>query len=164
SISLPARRPGDAAWAGRRLAATAGRTSGAARGSLRSSRPDSRSARGAARRSSPARRGTSATTTPTAAGTAVPSTGAATARPLAEPPVAGTQQPRICAFPQYAASSGAEAVELARMAKLGLDPWQELVLGHSLGERPDGSWAAFEVGLVVPRQNGKGTVLEAREL
>lgn len=33
-----------------------------------------------------------------------------------------------------------------------------------MGERPDGRWEAFEVGLVVPRQNGKGSVLEAREL
>src|SRR5205823_6021141 len=28
----------------------------------------------------------------------------------------------------------------------------------------DGRWAAFEVGLVVSRQNGKGGILEAREL
>jgi phage terminase large subunit-like protein len=33
-----------------------------------------------------------------------------------------------------------------------------------LGERDDGKWAALEVGLVVPRQNGKGSILEAREL
>jgi phage terminase large subunit-like protein len=50
------------------------------------------------------------------------------------------------------------------MAGLALDPWEEHVLCESLGERPDGRWAAFEVGLVVPRQNGKGTILEAREL
>lgn len=50
------------------------------------------------------------------------------------------------------------------MAQLDLDPWEELVLTHALGERADGKWAAFEVGLVAPRQNGKGTVLEGREL
>jgi hypothetical protein len=55
-------------------------------------------------------------------------------------------------------------VALARMAGLELDPWQALVLEHSLGERPDGRWAAFEVGVNVPRQNGKGSILEAREL
>lgn len=32
----------------------------------------------------------------------------------------------------------------------------------SLGETPAGTWSAFEVGLVVGRQNGKGSVLEAR--
>ena len=33
-----------------------------------------------------------------------------------------------------------------------------------MGERADGRWAAFEVGLVVPRQNGKDEILAAREL
>jgi hypothetical protein len=55
-------------------------------------------------------------------------------------------------------------VELAAVAGLELDPWQQLVLRDSLGEREDGTWSAFEVGLVCARQNGKGGVLEAREL
>ncbi len=38
------------------------------------------------------------------------------------------------------------------------------MLNQALGERRDGRWAALEVGLLVPRQNGKGAVLEAREL
>src|SRR5690606_12645260 len=38
------------------------------------------------------------------------------------------------------------------------------VITHSLGERPDGKYAAFEVCALVPRQNGKGAILEAREL
>jgi hypothetical protein len=38
------------------------------------------------------------------------------------------------------------------------------VLAASLSERADGKWSAFEVGLVVSRQNGKGSILEAREL
>jgi hypothetical protein len=33
-----------------------------------------------------------------------------------------------------------------------------------LGELPDGDWAAQEVAEIVPRQNGKGSVFEAREL
>jgi phage terminase large subunit-like protein len=57
-----------------------------------------------------------------------------------------------------------EAAELAESAGLVLDPWEADVLVDTLGERPDGKWAAFEVGLVVPRQNGKGSILEAREL
>lgn len=61
-------------------------------------------------------------------------------------------------------SAGAEAVELAALAGLHLDPWQQLVLEHALGEKQDGRWAAFEVGVVVSRQNGKGSILEAREL
>ena len=85
---------------------------------------------------------------------------------LVAPPgsLLGAQQPRVCHYPEYVSSTGREAVELAAMAGLDLDPWQRFVLEHALGELPDGRWAAFEVGLEVPRQNGKGGVLEAREL
>jgi hypothetical protein len=84
---------------------------------------------------------------------------------LAAPSVArGAQAPRISAVPPAASSAGTEAIELARLAGLDLDPWQEFVLDRALGERADGQWAAFEVGVVVPRQNGKGGILEAREL
>lgn len=50
------------------------------------------------------------------------------------------------------------------MAGLHLDPWEELVLRDSLGERKNGKWSAFEVAAIVSRQNGKGAILEAREL
>lgn len=50
------------------------------------------------------------------------------------------------------------------MADLALDPWQQFVLTESLGERKDGTWAAFEVGLEVARQNGKGAILSGRQL
>ena len=80
------------------------------------------------------------------------------------PVVQGLQLPRVENIPPYVTSSGDEAVELAAMAGLDLDPWQQHVLRNSLGERADGKWAAFEVGLVVSRQNGKGSILEAREL
>jgi hypothetical protein len=49
-------------------------------------------------------------------------------------------------------------------AGLSLDAWQRFVLDGALGVRADGNWSAFEVGLVVSRQNGKGGILEAREL
>lgn len=76
----------------------------------------------------------------------------------------GAQRPRVSHFPKGVSSAGVEAVELAASAGLVLDDWQQFVLTHSLDERKDGKWAAFEVGLVVPRQNGKGSILEAREL
>jgi hypothetical protein len=76
----------------------------------------------------------------------------------------GVQQPRICAIPPFVSSAGVEAVELSRMAKLHLDPWEEFTLANSLNERANGRWAAFEVGVMVSRQNGKGTILEGREL
>lgn len=76
----------------------------------------------------------------------------------------GDQRPRICHVPDYSSSTGDEAIELAALAGLYLDDWQQFILRHALGERPDGKWAARTVGLVVGRQNGKGAVLEAREL
>ncbi|GHG09758.1 hypothetical protein [Streptomyces hydrogenans] len=61
------------------------------------------------------------------------------------------------------------------MAGLELDPWQQWVLIGACAQRADTfinpftkkierMWAARDVGLVVARQNGKGSILEAREL
>jgi hypothetical protein len=50
------------------------------------------------------------------------------------------------------------------MAGLILDDWQAWFLGESLSEQTDHQWSAFEVGLIVSRQCGKGSVLEARQL
>lgn len=84
---------------------------------------------------------------------------------LLDAPLRGAQRPRVSSIPPYAYSAGPEAVELAASAGLHLDDWQQWVLTQALGEREgDANWSAFEVGLIVPRQNGKGSVLEAREL
>lgn len=45
-----------------------------------------------------------------------------------------------------------------------MDPWQALVLRNALGQRRNGRWAAPEVGLIVPRQSGKGVCVEAAAL
>jgi hypothetical protein len=45
-----------------------------------------------------------------------------------------------------------------------LDPWQELVLRASMGERADGRWSAQQVALSAPRQNGKSQLIVARAL
>lgn len=79
-------------------------------------------------------------------------------------PGRGSQAPRILSAPPRVSSAGADVAELASIAGLELDAWQRLVLEESLGQRADGTWSAFEVGLIVGRQNGKGVVLEAREL
>lgn len=76
----------------------------------------------------------------------------------------GAQTPRVEHTPLFHTSAADDAVELAASVGLYLDPWQEHVLRGSLGEKQDGKWSAFEVALMVPRQNGKGSVLEAREL
>jgi hypothetical protein len=74
------------------------------------------------------------------------------------------QAPRFRVRPERASSAGPEAVELAASAGLILDPWQEAWLDDALSETAAGRWAAFEAALIVPRQNGKGSVLEALEL
>ena len=76
----------------------------------------------------------------------------------------GAQRPRIELVPPYVSTAGPECVELAASAGLDLDPWQRYVLTGGLGERADGRWSAFEVAVIVARQNGKGSVIEAREL
>ncbi|SOE25619.1 hypothetical protein [Streptomyces sp. OK228] len=79
-------------------------------------------------------------------------------------PGCGDQAPRILHAPPRVYSAGPDVVELASIAGLDLDEWQRLVLDHALGQRADGTWAAFEIGLIVGRQNGKGALLEAIEL
>jgi hypothetical protein len=77
----------------------------------------------------------------------------------------GAQRPQFEHRPAAVVSSaGSEAVDLAAAAGIVLDDWQQHVLEVGLGERVDGSWAAFEVGIIVPRQNGKNEILAAREL
>jgi hypothetical protein len=83
---------------------------------------------------------------------------------VAEPLVLGQQEPRIKSVPPYTVSLGDKAVAFAAKAGLHLDPWQQMVLRESLGMAQGGKWAASRVGLLVPRQNGKGSVLEALEL
>lgn len=76
----------------------------------------------------------------------------------------GDQVPRILSSPPRVSSAGEETVELAREAGLISDPWQELALYEAMGEDVRGKWAAFEVGICAPRQNGKNGITEAREL
>jgi hypothetical protein len=76
----------------------------------------------------------------------------------------GSQQPRIECFPQCAVSLGDEFIEIAERAGLYLDEWQKRVLMRGLGVLPDGRLATPEIGVCVPRQNGKGGILEAIEL
>lgn len=76
----------------------------------------------------------------------------------------GVQTPRILSVPPALTSAGEDAVGLAESAGLYLDPWQQFDLGYALREKPDGKWSSFEVGILVSRQNGKGGIIEAREL
>jgi hypothetical protein len=57
-----------------------------------------------------------------------------------------------------------EFAGLALSCGLQLDPWERWVLQQIVSEDVDGAWAAFEFLLIVSRQNGKGAIIEAREL
>lgn len=83
-------------------------------------------------------------------------------------PLAGSRAdapPRILVRPPFESSAlGREAVELAAMGGLHLDPWQRFALEVGLSEDADGQWSAFEVGVIVARQNGKDSIFEALQL
>jgi hypothetical protein len=72
--------------------------------------------------------------------------------------------PRVRSVRAWDESLGDEAIELAGRAGLDLFDWQQDSLRDLLALDDRGRWAHFEFGLNVARQNGKGAVLEAREL
>lgn len=90
--------------------------------------------------------------------------------------IIGEQYPRIEHEPANVIGSlGQQCIDLAAMSGLILDPWQQYLLKQTLSyteeqifnpvlQRAQQKWAAFEVGVVVARQNGKGSFLEALEL
>jgi phage terminase large subunit-like protein len=84
---------------------------------------------------------------------------------LEEPPIIGAQRPRMSSIPDATSfAAGEDAVEFAGKAGLVLDDWQSWSLTRAMGTRADGHWAAFEVCWIIPRQNGKNSGLEARQL
>lgn len=84
----------------------------------------------------------------------------------------GSQTPRVCNYPPYNFTAAPEVIDHAKTAKLFLDPWQEFVLTHGLGQHividdgqpVAGDWTAKKNSVWVPRQNGKGGIIEALEL
>jgi hypothetical protein len=82
---------------------------------------------------------------------------------LLQPELVGRQEPRFLSRPFSDSSAFEEVVVFCRAMGMVLDPWQELCLEVALGD-VGGEWAATEVGVIVPRQNGKGEILAAREL
>src|SRR5258708_34451515 len=79
-------------------------------------------------------------------------------------PLKGDQRPRLCSIPASAWSEGERVATVSAAAGLFLDEWQQWTLDQALGRLDNRKWAAFEVALIVSRQNGKGAILEALEL
>lgn len=69
--------------------------------------------------------------------------------------------PRVRSVPEYGFTEGDDAVQLAHDAGLILDDWQADAVRDFMAVGSDGKWLAKNAALIVPRQNGKGTVLEA---
>ena len=77
----------------------------------------------------------------------------------------GGRPPRVLHLPaDVVSSSGQEVIDLADQSGLKLDPWQQDTLRLAMGELANGDWAATQVGIEAPRQNGKGVILQAREI
>lgn len=80
--------------------------------------------------------------------------------------VMGHQRPSVEHLPAVIETTALadECVEFVNEVGIDLDPWQEHCLRMSLSEADSELWSAFLIGVVVARQNGKGTLLEAREI
>lgn len=87
----------------------------------------------------------------------------------------GDQRPRLSHLPTKLGTDGQAAVALAEVAGLKLDDWQQWCVCQILGTKDELYFndvlteyvpksSAYESGLVVARQNGKGAILEALEL
>jgi hypothetical protein len=72
--------------------------------------------------------------------------------------------PRYCSVAPHSKSLGPRAVELAKLAGLIADEWQELVVEGILALDDTDRFSHFESGVNVARQNGKDGVLEIVEL
>ena len=72
--------------------------------------------------------------------------------------------PRFRHVPLHVSSAAQDAIDLGEAAGLTLDDWQRDDLRAAMARTATDRWSATEVGLVVPRQNGKGSILEVRQL
>lgn len=79
-------------------------------------------------------------------------------------PAEPSAEPRYRHVPECEHNHAEDVVELAASAGLELDPWQQADLAAMLGEDEAGDWAAKIAIEIVPRQNGKGGITEARQL
>lgn len=72
--------------------------------------------------------------------------------------------PSVRHAPSVRQNSWEDVADLSASFGVNLDPWQENVLQAGMGERADGTWAARQVAVSTPRQNGKSQIIVARAL
>ena len=73
----------------------------------------------------------------------------------------GAQTPRLELRPFEVSNAAQDAVDLFELTGERLDEWQKRCLEIGCGESAEGNWAAFQVGVIAQRQNGKGAIIEA---
>lgn len=80
----------------------------------------------------------------------------------------GKQTPRVSHFPRPDVprdyTAGLDALECAKIAGRESLPWQEFVVTEGMAADVVGRWIAFEVCVLVARQNGKNGGIEVVEL
>lgn len=78
----------------------------------------------------------------------------------------GEIEPSVLVQPRDVVSIDAatECIALADATGMALDAAQRINMRAFLGERGNGTWSAFQVCDIEPRQNGKGDKIQAREL
>jgi hypothetical protein len=75
----------------------------------------------------------------------------------------GQQRPGLLHLPDGSDAHVDDALYLLGEWGFELDDWQQFTTRCALREQSDGRWAAKMFGLEIPRQNGKGELIEGRE-
>jgi hypothetical protein len=73
----------------------------------------------------------------------------------------GSQEPRVRSCPDYEFTSGPAAVKIYESTGRTLDLWQKRSLDDHCAEQFNGRWLTLESAEEVPRQNGKGEIINA---
>lgn len=75
----------------------------------------------------------------------------------------GEQKPRLSNYPTFFTSLEDDGMDFIENYGYDLLPWQEALFRGSLGRTAEGLWACRQVCMIIPRQQGKTELLEARE-
>ena len=75
-------------------------------------------------------------------------------------PRSGRQEPTTSFVLPYRQTDGETAIELYELTGRTALPWQKNLIYDILGRHEDGLWTHLQFGYEVPRQNGKGEIVE----
>lgn len=73
----------------------------------------------------------------------------------------GSQEPRVRSCAPYEFTTGPDAVTIYEKTGRRLDLWQKRSLDDHCAEKANGDWLTLESAQEVPRQNGKGEIINA---